>query len=207
VDTISIIIALLVLGLMVIAFAPLKLRIMFYRNEPDVSVLLFGTGPFYDQRRGRFGISVFGFRVTIPIRRKADGRPRATERAKKAFQGLPGRLNLSLILTCGRAFIRYAVRLASSVRGSISGLAVEPVFSNPALTGMAFGWTRAVYGVVPGLADTLAVTPSFTLERTAISGRIELSIRIWQMAFATGRFLLDLPIREIVKSRKAKRGG
>ena len=83
---------------------------------------------------------------------------------------------------------------------------VQPVFADPALAGIAYGWGQAFYGIFPGARNVIAVDPVFGAGETVFSGYVKFSIKNRQVVGPFLRLLANLPIKELTLSFFLRKG-
>jgi len=98
-----------------------------------------------------------------------------------------------------KAGLLFIGRFLSKVEYESAQLDIQPVFANPALAGMAYGWSSAFMGAIPGLSETINFTPRFDTEKSQLSGELTLSIKNRSIIYLLYRLFRDLPIKELVK--------
>lgn len=81
-----------------------------------------------------------------------------------------------------------------NLRGEVGG-----GFSDPALTGIALGWSSAILGAIPALGKNILIKPDFEAEKVRYdaSGLIRLSPL--KVAGSFLRFLIEAPVFRIIK--------
>ena len=162
----------------------------------------------YYHRERRSYVSLFGRELPLP---RGKGK-KPTEAAEKKLETIGKKkkdrpaMPLGIKLRIGKAALLFVGRLLSRVQYDIGQIEFEPAPANPALAGMAYGWSSAFAGAFPGAARTVRVTPSFTGGPSRLSGSLTLSIATRQIVYLVYRLVRDLPIQKIIKHRFLKRG-
>ena len=105
-----------------------------------------------------------------------------------------------------KALIFFAGEILSRFRYDGGKIEVQPVFADPALAGIAYGWGQAFYGIFPGARNVIAVDPAFGAGETVYSGYVIFSIKNRQIIGPGFRLFGNLPIRELMASLFSKKG-
>jgi hypothetical protein len=196
--TISVIVA----GAVVFCFtARIIFRALYRDNKSTLSVTVLGCGMIYDILENRFALVILGCKKYLkglprrkPARKVKRARRKAGQLLKKGLRKLPFRVYAGI----GRAMLLYLGRFLSRLHYEEARLAARPVFVDPALAGMTYGLSAAVYGLFPKLQGTVDIYPDFAARKTRWTGSITISIRIREIVYINYRLLRDLPIRKII---------
>jgi hypothetical protein len=135
-------------------------------------------------------------RMELKHQKPAKGRPKSKIRPQ---------MPLIILIRIGKAWVLFVARFLSRVQYDVGKLRLRPVIANPAMAGMAYGWSQALQGVFPGLKDIAEFEPKYCTGSGHVSGQVEFSIKNRQTVALLWRFLGDLPIKEIIKYRFSKK--
>jgi hypothetical protein len=179
-------------------------------SDSTVSLTIIGCGLLYDPGQSRSGIVCGRFKYFFKSRPKkviAGKTEKKKAEPDSAFKNWWRKLPLSSRVKICRAALLFAARFLSRLHYDEGGLETRPVFADPALTGMVYGFGQAFYGIFPGARRTVNLVPDFGAKKSKWTGHLTLSIKNRQVIYIGYRLLGDLPIREITKSWFLKRGG
>jgi len=198
--------------LAIILFARIVVRATYDGGRGILSITLLGCGPALDMTADEFGVQLGPWRHFFRRRAKkaADesGQKVTDTPAPKAIKSRR-RFPFGAGIQIGKAFVVMIARLLARVKYEGGKLEARPVFANPALAGMAYGWSQSLYGMFPAFRETVDFVPEFVEGNEYWSGDITFSIKNRQIAYVMGRFLIDLPLRKIVRhfiARKVQHG-
>jgi hypothetical protein len=165
-----------------------------------------GGGIIYDGGRRRVGLAIRkrGFFYHSISGKKKPQTPSKEKTVKPRKKGR--RLPVSTGLKIARAGFLLAIRFLSRLRLDDEYFEWRPVVTDPALAGITYGMSRAVYGIFPALANKVNFVPAFGPGDSHYEGRLAVSIANRQMVVLICRFVRDLPIREVFKVWISKRG-
>lgn len=179
-------------------------------GDSTVSLTIIGCGLLYDPGQSRSGIVCGRFRYFFKSRPKKVTAGK-TEKKKAEFDSTLKnwwrKLPLSSRVKICKAALLFAARFLSRLHYDEGKLETRPVFADPALAGMVYGFGQAFYGIFPGARRTVNLVPDFGAEKSEWTGHLTLSIKNRQVIRIGYRLFGDLPIREITKSWFLKRGG
>jgi len=198
--------ALLALGCAIILLNSRTILSFSYKNRQiSGSLLVCRCGIVYDGMTGQAGIALGRFRRYF--KPKAAVAPRA-EIPKRVSppKRRRRRPSLSAIVVTMRAMVIFAGRILSQVRVDEARFDLRPVIANPAVAGMAYGWTRAFYGVFPSARKIVDFSPDFGAGEGVVSGRVTFSIANRRILLSVWELLWNLPIKELVRYFFSKRG-
>lgn len=185
---------------LIVMVTRLSVTIAIHDNTIEYRFLIARCGLVYYRRDRRLRLSCFGHELSLP-RRPASGRARSERKKTSDHKPARPKLPLRVRVQTGKAALLFVGRLLARVQYNIGEIDIAPVFANPALAGMAYGWGRAFSGAFPGAARSFRVTPSFTGGTTRFSGSLTLSIASRQICYLVYRLWRDLPIQHIMKHR------
>lgn len=211
--TLYIFLTILFLTAVAFIFSRTVLDISFNKKQLNLLVSILNCGLFFDFPDKKLGLYLNGFKK-LSFTIKDGGKAKKTkarvkkEKVKKEekLKKEKKRIPLSLILKITKAGFLFVCRLISCVQYDTGQLVYKPVMANPAVAGMAFGWSRAFTGMFPGLGRSFQFTPQYVTGQSHISGRLTLSVKNRKVIYILFQLLGDLPIRQIVKHYIGRRG-
>ncbi len=182
--------------------APVLYQISHQHQQSTIKLTILGCGLLYDLGRNRAAVTIGKWHWSIGKRKqKRSALEKSTRRSKlkkKAGEKEARKMSWNTRLKIIKAMMISGARLLSRIKYEDARLQVRPVMADPALAGMAYGWGAAIYGIFPGLRETIDICPDFGAEKTHWNGHLILSIRIRQVVYVGYGLLLDLPIRELI---------
>jgi hypothetical protein len=180
-------------------------RLIFQANhckeETTFSIKVLGCGMIYDFRKQLPALTVRRWRYYLKMgnkKREKTAKGKFRKRDKTTKPKSVRKLNWSVRVRIGKALLLYSLRFLNGLKYEEALLVARPVLPDPALAGMAYGFGAALYGVFPGLRQTVDVWPDFAAGETRWMGQLEFSIKIRQVFYNSYRLLLDLPIKELI---------
>ncbi len=210
----TIVLIIVALAVAVAAILIVTTRLVLYASHREgdstVSLTIIGCGLLYDPGQGRLGIVCGRFKCFFKSR---SGKITAGKTEKKKAGPKPAaktwwkKLPLSSRVKICKAALLFAARFLSRLHYDEGKLETRPVFADPALAGMLYGFGQAFYGIFPGARRTVNLVPDFGAEKSEWTGHLTLSIKNRQVIRIGYRLFGDLPIRKIVKSSILRRGG
>jgi len=198
--------ALLILGCAIILLTSRTILSLSYQNRQiSGSLLVLRCGIIYDGGTGQFGIAFGRFLRYFKPKAAVSSPPKKPKRVlpPKRRRRLP---SLSTIIATIRAVVLFAGRILSHVRVDEAKFDLQPMIANPALAGMAYGWSQAFYGVFPSARKIVSISPDFGDGESVISGRVTFSIANRRILLSVWELLWNLPIKELVRYIFSKRG-
>lgn len=198
--------AVLILGcVLILLTSRTVLSLSYQNNQLGGAVLIAGCGIIYGGAEGQFGLACGRFRryfkpKTGRVPPAAKPQPVSPPRLRRR------RPELSTIIATVRALILFSGRMVSRVRVDEARFELRPMIANPALAGIAYGWSRAFYGVFPAVRRTVDVTPGFGDGDSVVSARLVLSVPNRIILLSIWELLRELPIKGLVKYAFSKRG-
>jgi len=198
--------------LAILFFARVIVRASYIEGRALIVATVLGCGPAIDISAGQAGIA-FGSWCHFFRRRPAKESKESAKISKETPVKRPPKSQrkfpLSVYVQIGKAFFLMAARVIARINYEGGKLEARPVFANPALAGMAYGWSQSLYGVFPALRETIDFVPGFVENDEYWSGYITFSIKNRQIVYVIGLFLVDLPLWKIIRHlfiRKVKHG-
>lgn len=209
--TIILIIIALVVAVAAILLVTTRLVLYASHREGDstVSLTIIGCGLLYDPGQSRSGIVCGRFKYFFESRsKKVTAGKTEKEKAEpdSALKNYWRKLPLSSRVKICKAALLFAARFLSRLHYDEGKLETRPVFADPALAGMVYGFGQAFYGIFPGARRMVNLVPDFGAEKSEWTGHLTLSIKNRQVVRIGYRLFCDLPIREIAKSSILRRG-
>lgn len=186
---------------LVILTARLVFRVSHQKKETFFSLTVVGCGVVYDLERNLPALLIAKWRYYIKSagkRKKKKSKERADRQKKAKKRKSRRKLSWETRIKVGRAVLLYGMRFLACLKYDEALLAIRPAIADPALAGMAYGLSSAVYGVFPGLRRTIDIFPDFENRETRWKGYLTFSIKLKQIIYVTCRFLFDLPIKELI---------
>jgi len=190
-----------------VIFGRIRFRATYDKDAFAASLLCLSCGLEYTHDKKRLALRcgryrhVFGGGTPKPEKKKKETAPRK-KKEKKIRPKLPWRVRVRI----GKAIVLCTARFLVSVHYDLGRVRVRPVFANPALAGMVYGFGQAFSGAFGRIGEAISMVPDFAAEKTTWSGEIAISIGIRQIIVITCRFIMDLPIKNILKYRYFTRG-
>jgi len=191
----------------VVSLLRLRLKAEISSGERLVAVLVGRSGAVWNFMTGTGEIRLFGWRLKrFPISAEAPseaGREReATERkpaGEKKVRRRSLRDGLQLLPSVGRALWRYGLGLLQAVTVERLEADIEGGFEEPHLTGQAYGFYQAAYGVAPAVVSRVRYRPDWSGASFAGSAGIAVAIPLYRLMYRTLVLLWELPLRKILK--------
>jgi hypothetical protein len=215
-------IVLAVIVALIAAFLMLRLRARFELSDHERQLLFVGlgrSGPEFDFVGKKGTVRIFGLRIRSfdigqekPRKKKekpeAEAAPSESSEKKKE-QAEPKRSEknrkrswreaLKLVPSISKALWNFIVGLIKSAVVEEAHGEIRGGFSEPHLTGQAFGYFQAVLGAVPVLAGRIAYIPDWSGEPLVGSMRVTVAIPMYKFVWRTLVLVLRLPVRKIIK--------
>ena len=171
----------------------------------NASLTVLGCGVEFNGGRRQIGV------VCGPLRyypRQKSATPKRETAAKPAEAPLAPvpkrksgrRLSLWVMVGVLKALVLFVGEILSRFSYDGGKFEVQPVFADPALAGIAYGWGQAFYGIFPGARNVIAVDPVFGAGETVFSGYVKFSIKNRQVIGPSFRLFGNLPIKELMAS-------
>ncbi len=201
------------MAVLIIVLSKTVFDISFQRKQFSLLVSVLRCGLFFDFPDKRIGFYLNGFKklsFAIKSSDKAKKEKALSKKEKikkdKKIKKEKKRFPLSLGIRLARAGFLFVCRFFSRVQYDTGQLVYEPVMVNPAVAGMAYGWSKAIMGMFPGPGGSLQFLPRFEGGQSRISGRLTLSVNNREVMYILFQLLGDLPIRQLVKHFIGRRG-
>jgi hypothetical protein len=193
-------------GLITLLVVRTNLTVSIMNNRITVTLALMRCGLRYNGRSRQIGLFcgrwIHYFKSSTDVREKKKKKKKAARLQKpKPRRKLP----LTTIFKIIKAAVVFIAGFLSRVQYDVGKIDVQPIIANPALAGMAYGWSRAFYGVFPCIRRILEVSPDYGTGQGHFSGNLELSIKNRQMVGLMWRLFRNLPIIELIKYRFFKK--
>ena len=195
-----IIASLIILFVAFILFTTIRFNCRFHNKQIAASVTILGLGLGFDSSVGNPAILLGPWQKIIkPGPPKEKKQKKAKKESTRSVLSLSWRLKWRL----ARAALLAGARFLSRIKYEDSLVIAEPVFADPALAGMSYGFSRAFYGAFPGAWNKFQFTPDFEPGNSNFEGHLDLSIKVRQVTAIGFWFLRDLPIKEIIKQKRS----
>ena len=172
------------------------------RGETYLKLTIINCGVLYDLSDNRAALVLGHWQKYLKLggkKKKAGKKAKPAKEKSKTKKRSIGQLSWSARIRIVKAFLLYTGRFLTRIKYDEGQLSVRPVMADPALAGMAYGVGAALYGIWPGLRQTLDVYPDFSARKTHWTGHLTFSIRIRQIIYISCLLVGDLPIKEIIK--------
>ncbi|MBN1212620.1 MAG: hypothetical protein JXA92_08580 [candidate division Zixibacteria bacterium] len=106
---------------------------------------------------------------------------------------------IKILPQCSRALFKYFIDIVKSLAIEELKGEIEGGFDSPDLTGRAFGYYRAVLGVVPALEGHFRYYPVWNGAAFSGSLRMAVVLPLYKMLYRTLVLAFRLPLRKIIK--------
>lgn len=196
----------------------LRLRVRFSGEQRLLFVGLGRSGPELDFARGVGHVKLFGLKIkSFPLKKKPkETAPAKAVPAQPIEKEKPGKAKTrrqrslwEMILATPqivRAFWKYFVGLVTSVIVEECEGEIRAGFSEPHLTGQAFGYYQALVGIIPAVGR-LQFVPDWAGASFAGSMRLSVAIPMHAVAYRTFILIVQLPIRRLIRFARGKKNG
>jgi hypothetical protein len=183
-----------------------------YRNHLfRASLTVLGCGVEFNGGRRQVGVVCGPLRFFPRQKRATPKRETAAKPAEASPAPVPKRksgrkLSLGVMVRVLKALVLFVGEILSRFSYDRGKIEVQPVFADPALAGIAYGWGQAFYGIFPRARNVIAVDPVFGAGETVYSGYVIFSIKNRQIIGPGFRLFGNLPIRKLMASLFSKKG-
>lgn len=196
------------LALLILIFSRTILLLTYKEQQAILTLTVLQCGSYFDMSDQRIGLIIGPLRIPLPSR---SGKPPLSDQKKPAEESksapprrrrLPFRVYVQIL----KATLLFSRRMVAAIKIERCRSVARPVFANPALAGVAYGWSQAIYGAAPSLRSAIDFIPAFAGE-SSYEGEVALSIKNRVVFWNLLRLIWGLPLMTIIRHKRGLRKG